>query len=181
MDKSRIKTTPSSDDTDHIARISLSGQLEKFGEFSSFLTEMEDDPKIKSIEIEICSPGGDLSTGLALTGRILTCSKDVVSIGYGEVSSAAVLPFIVCNYRYMSSMCNIMLHNILVNISGFHPLPIIESMVAHWRKLNDDFYKYLGKYSNKSAKYWRKRLEGGSEHYIYPDEALELGMCDEII
>lgn len=159
----------------------MSGELCQFGEFDTVMSQYEKS-KQKLLELHICSEGGSIYISRAIMARILMSNKPVHSYGFGQVMSAAVLPFIVCKKRYLSKYCWIMVHDTQTTssegeVKNTHQL----TQEANFnRKFDDQDYHFLADYTKKGYKYWQNRVQGKGDIYIHPEEALELGMCDEL-
>ena len=46
-------------------------------------------------------------------------------------------------------------------------------------KQDNDLYQFLSEKSVKPPTYWKEELEG--DRYLFPEEALELGLCHKIL
>jgi ATP-dependent protease ClpP protease subunit len=158
----------------------ISGELCGFGEFDTVLSECEG-KKEKKLELHICSEGGDIFLSRAIMARILQSPLDIHAYGYGAVMSGAVLPFVVCKKRYLSRHAWMMIHDTQTIGDNETKNTTQISQEANFNiKFDDQDYRFLAEYTNKSYSYWKKRIKGKGDIYIHPEEALKLGLCDEL-
>jgi ATP-dependent protease ClpP protease subunit len=158
--------------------ITLDGMIECFGDFNDDMTVLEllsDD----DIEIAICSEGGGLYDGLAVAGRIVSSPCTVISTVYGCAMSSAVLPAVVADHRRISKFAYLMLHEPSMSMDKTK-LSAIRDYVSQAYLEEDRYYTWLSEYSNRTKDYWIKRI-GKKDIYLTPEEAVDLGLMDEII
>lgn len=159
--------------------IVLDGDLEDDCDFSLVefaLSEMERSSK-KNITIRLKSYGGSVTEALAIVGRMKRSKCQITVEGYGAVMSAAVMILASADKRLMSEYGTIMHHQSSYGAMGSHTE--IQNLVAQMEKDERTWSKWMAKFSNKNEEFWYKR--GKRDFYMYADEALELGLIDEII
>lgn len=157
--------------------LTIAGSLSSFGKFCGFMQELETEHK--KFCINICSNGGGLHEGLAFAGRIACSPSHITTIAYGLVASSATLPYIVGKHRLISRFGYLMLHEASIETDG--GLKSTADFVKHVEELDEQYFKWLAKYSNRPFSYWKKRVTAGREIYLNADECIELGLADEII
>ena len=146
-------------------------------EFEDFINDCD----LKNITIQICSQGGDEGAGRALAGRIrglIDAGVNVVTVGYGDIHSAAVVVFAAGQERLLSHAAVVMVHESSVeadtlNASGYKRL-------AKQMEADEQFWcKLLERYTGTDAKVWAKLH--ADETYLTPEQALELKLATTII
>jgi ATP-dependent protease ClpP protease subunit len=157
--------------------LTISGELGSFGKFCGFMQELE--TMHNKFCINICSTGGGLHDGLAFAGRIACSPSHITTIAYGLVASSATLPYIVGKHRLISRFAYLMLHEASVDTDG--SLKATSDFIKHVEGVDEQYLKWLAKYSNKPYGYWKKLVIPGREIYLNADECIELGLADEII
>lgn len=141
------------------------------------LSEFERSSK-KRITIKINSCGGSVYDALAVVGRIKRSSCDIVIEVYGAAMSAATLIAACGDIRRMSRYAFIMHHSSSYSISGRHTE--VTAAVAQAEREERLWAKWMESFTNESESYW---YETGKhvDSYFTAQEALELGIIDEII
>ncbi|GHV12827.1 ATP-dependent Clp protease proteolytic subunit [Fibrobacterales bacterium] len=132
----------------------------------------------KDITLYINSPGGYISSGLAIYDTIQHIRSDVVTICIGEASSMAAILLAagVKGKRYALPNSRVMLHQPQGYARGqssdiqIHAREIVNTR----EKLNDIISKHTGK-SKEEIKQKTDR-----DFYLTPQEALEFGLIDEV-
>ena len=102
-------------DTENNVTIRIQGPLDHwYGTSAEQVIRALDDAQPASIKVLIESPGGFVSEGLALYSDLRARSKAGVAVTTetrGVVASAAVLPFLAGDTRYMGDGSLLMIHN----------------------------------------------------------------------
>jgi len=142
------------------------------------LIYLEYENKQKDITLYINSPGGYISSGLAIYDTIQYISSDVVTICIGEASlmAAIILAAGTKGKRFALPHSRIMLHQPQGYAKGqSSDIQIHAKEVINTRdKLND----ILAKHTGKSTEEIKKKTD--RDFYLTPQEALEFGIIDEI-
>jgi ATP-dependent Clp protease protease subunit len=132
----------------------------------------------KDVTIYINSPGGYISSGLAIYDTIEHIHSDVVTICIGEASSMAaiILAAGTKGKRFALPHSRIMLHQPQGYAKGqSSDIQIHAREVINTRdKLNDIVAKHTG----KSPEEIKKKTD--RDFYLTPQEALEFGIIDEV-
>jgi ATP-dependent Clp protease protease subunit len=149
-----------------------------FEDFDLQLTEMEKANPRKTITVRINSPGGTVYDALAIVGRIKATKCRVITEGYGHIMSAATLILAAGDIRRMSSFSWFMYHKSSYMIGGSHD--DIKEAVEQAEREEKFWAKKMTTMSTKSERFWldccNKR-----DYYVTAEEALKLGVIDEII
>lgn len=134
------------------------------------------------ITLEISSPGGSVTAGHALMDVIRKIRRQgvrVIGVVYGEAASMAPLILQACSKRVASESAIFMVHGLVhFQIGDVRNLEAERKMVNN---LVDYMAQLLGKTTKKNADYWRSILQDATPQYYTAEEALEIGLIDEII
>lgn len=125
----------------------------------------------KPITLLINSFGGEDDHARAIIAAIKTHPADVTGIVLGRAESAAAWILQCCEWRVMTSHSSIMLH------LGQSPK---DKHSKHLDKMFiDDVYQRM---VSKNPEYPRSKLVAHvhEDWNLYPTQALELGLCDEV-
>jgi ATP-dependent Clp protease protease subunit len=124
------------------------------------------------ITLVINSHGGEDDHARAIIAAIKSCPNTVNGVVYGRAESAGAWIFLNCDWRVMHSNSNLMLHMGASNKD------------KHSKRVDRMFVDdVLVQMQTKFPNYSRKRLEEQlhEDWYIYSDEVISLGLCDEVI
>lgn len=140
------------------------------------------DSSTGEITIKLISGGGDVTVARAIYDLIRGCKNKVRVICYGEVASAATIILQAGDLRLMSKNSKLMIHVGKESIPEDHPRNI-DALYAehrHDEKWIED--TYLNKIREKKKRFTRNQMKSmlDKDRYIHPQEALELGLIDEI-
>ena len=131
------------------------------------------------INIYLCSPGGCVSSALAIYDTIRFLKSNVRIICIGLVASAAVIVLCAASKgnRYALANADIMIHEIYTNISG--NASDISTHSKRVKKLYDRVNNILAISSGNEI----SKIEEDCRYDFYLDakEAIEYGFIDEII
>lgn len=127
---------------------------------------------LRPIQLLICSEGGDDDACRAIVGAIRTCRAPVYGHVIGIAESAAAWFLQVCHRRIMYPHSSLMLH-MGESTKNKHSRYIDKLFV-------DDVYSRV---LEKDPNYPRNKLVSqlGDDWNVYPSQALELGLCDEVV
>lgn len=135
---------------------------------------------IKSINVMINSPGGEISAGLLMYDCIQSSKTPIRMFCMGNAYSMGALLFACGNHgRYMLPHSELMLHEPLLgsgvrgNASSIRS--ISDSLMDTKKKMNQILAKHTGKTEEEIEK------ATGYDHYFSPEESVEFGLADEIV
>ncbi len=131
------------------------------------------------ISIYINSPGGSVTSGLAIYDTMNFIKSDVVTIGTGMCASmaAVLLSSGTKGKRKCLKNSEVMIHQVIGGCEG--QATDIKIQSDHILKLKKRLNEILSHNSNKKLKDVENDTE--RDHYLDSKEALEYGLIDEII
>tara|TARA_Y100000389_G_scaffold203676_1_gene252979 strand:- start:1514 stop:2149 length:636 start_codon:yes stop_codon:yes gene_type:complete len=130
------------------------------------------------INIILNSPGGSVYDMNGLIDYMKTLSVPVNIIVRGKaMSAAAVILAAATGKRYASKRSTIMFHE--ASSMSIGKQSDLKANVKHIGNMENDTNILLGEVTKKSADWWEK--EQKTDLYLNAQEALELGVIDEII
>ena len=138
----------------------------------------DDSKKDEPINIVINSDGGDVYEALGMIDYIQSLNVKVNTICRGRAMSAAAL--LLCSgtgVRAASKNSTIMFHEISSGIYG--KSSDMKANVQHTEKLEEILINIITANSKKDSIFWKDKIL--KDYYLSPEEALELGVIDNII
>lgn len=131
----------------------------------------------KPIKIFFFSPGGDLDVNYALIDTIRLSKTPVYGINIGRCCSAAAYIYLSCHHRYMMNHSYFVFHQGSSQLSGNY-----NEVVA----IMNDYQGQVAELSNlmkERTLYTEEEIMDNivTEWYVRKEEALEKGVCHEII
>ena len=151
-----------------------------FLKFDAELSELESHKKDASVVfVNLNSDGGDATIGLAFFDRIKSSPLEVTITAFGEVGSAATLVFAAGDKRVMTPNSSLFFHEEAVgDISGMS-LSKAKQHLQRLSEVDQQYNRLIASVSKKGIDYWDYLCV--NETYLSPQEALEAGICDEIL
>jgi len=106
--------------------------------------------------------------------------SSITTCGIGKVMSAGVLLLAAGTKgkRRVGKHCRIMLHSVIGGSTG--PMHQLENEFAEVKKIQDTYIKALVEETNMTEKDLRKLLKRKTNVYLSAEEAVELGIADEV-
>ena len=131
----------------------------------------------KPIKIFFFSPGGDLDVNYALIDTIRLSKTPVYGINIGRCCSAAAYIYLSCHHRYMMNHSYFVFHQGSSQLSSSY-----NEVVA----IMNDYQGQVAELSNlmkERTLYTEEEIMDNivTEWYVRKEEALEKGVCHEII
>ena len=138
----------------------------------------------KTIDFIVSTYGGEASEAFALYDimRVVRKDCDIATFGLGKVMSGGVLILAAGTKgkRKIGKNCRLMVHSVVGTSHG--SLFSLENEMEEVRWIQDRYTKALAKESNITEEYIREELFGKKMNvYLSAEEAVELGIADEII
>jgi ATP-dependent Clp protease protease subunit len=135
------------------------------------------------ITIMINSLGGSVSDMFAIYDAMRACHQHIVTIGIGEVCSAAGLLLVAGDRRLASKNCLFMAHQVSGGYGIDEQLGTAERQLAAVRVCWDRWAKCMAEHTNKTENYWKKELPSKIDELWLPPEKMVLdtyGIIDGI-
>jgi len=146
-------------------------------------TSEEELKETSDIEMVISSGGGDVHNMFAIYDvmKIVEKNTNIVTIGLGHVSSAAVLLLAAGTKgsRYITKNTRVMLHNCSHHYGG--TTPAIISSSKELEKIQNMMIQRLAENSKLSVGEIYNIFSRNIDEYFSAEEALEMGLVDKII
>ena len=157
--------------------------LKSSGKIETIALGEEDFPEYKPFQLWISTWGGTAMDMFAIydTMRLIGEDCDIHTVALGKVMSAGVLLLAAGTKgkRKIGKNCRIMLHSVIGGHSG--TLHNLENEMEEIRWIQDQHIKCLVEETHMSEKYLKKLLSRKVNVYLNAEEAVELGIADEII
>lgn len=137
-----------------------------------------EEKKNEPINVVINSDGGDVYEALGMIDYIQSLNVKVNTICRGRAMSAAAL--LLCSgtgVRAASKNSTIMFHEISSGIYG--KSSDMKANVQHTEKLEEILINIITANSKKDSTFWKDKIL--KDYYLSPEEAMELGVIDNII
>lgn len=134
------------------------------------------------VELRIDSSGGDCDAGFAIIDLIRLYKGEVTGVIISRAHSMASIILQSCDYRKMSMNATIVIHSVRANSISLDTLRSKKLLARKVQELEDLQYRGLSLYMQK-ATVPKKRIAAimKEDRRMRSDEALELGLVDEII
>jgi len=154
--------------TDHVANIII----------AQFLF-LDAENKDKDIKFYINTPGGSVTSGLAIydTMQYVKCDVATICVGMAASMGATLLTAGAKGKRFALPNSEIMLHQVMGGAEG--QAVDIKIQAEHILKVKDKLNKILAKHTGQSMSDIEKDTD--RDFYMTPDEAKKYGLIDKII
>ena len=134
-------------------------------------------------EVIISTNGGDAREMFAIYDMMRHIRKDcdIETLGLGKVMSAGV-PLLAAGTkgkRKIGKYCRIMLHNVSAGTIG--ALTQMQNEMKEVEKIQKQYIEILASETNMTEKQIRRLINKNVNVYLSAEEAVELGIADEII
>ncbi len=136
----------------------------------------------KVIPVIIDSYGGQVYSLMSMIASIKNSELPIATIVEGKAMSCGVILF-SCGtkgYRYITEDATLMIHD--VSSGSWGKNSEIQASAEETQRLNDKIYEILAENSNKTEKWFEKKLnkKGRADLFLDCDEAMRLGLADHI-
>lgn len=159
--------------------IQITGNIEEggFDFIDSALSELERGSR-KAVTIKINSPGGSVYEALAMVGRLQNSKCQIITEGYGQIMSAAILILAAGDKRRISKFAWAMNHEASYTINGRHS--DVKDEIAQMEREEKMWCDTMAEMSGMNAEFWYKTSHK-TNFYLTATECKNLGLVDEII
>ena len=133
----------------------------------------------ESITIYIHSTGGELAAMFAMYDMMMLCKSNIITVGMGEVCSAAV-PILAAGtkgLRKITPNTRILLHQGYDGVEGKHK--DVQATAAEFKKLDKMYTEILSKHTGHSVKKLNKDMD--TDFWLGAQDALRYNLIDEIL
>lgn len=132
----------------------------------------------REITLNVNSPGGCVSAGLAIIDALMMVSCDVRTIGFGTVASMAsiILAKGTPGKRMATPHCEVMIHQMAGQVAGQQT--DIETQARRMKSLRSTVDRILAEATGHTEKDIHEETE--RDRWFSASEALEFGLIDEI-
>jgi len=149
-------------------------------------TDLEATPIIvaRSIAMMVSTHGGtasDMFSILDIMDMVKTRTCDIETFGIGKVMSAGV-PILAAGTkgkRKVGRNCRIMLHNVMAGTGG--TIFSMENELEEIKWIQERYIETLSNYTKLTPSKIKKLLKSQKDVYISAEEAIKMGIADEII
>lgn len=135
------------------------------------------------IQFIVSTHGGLVSEMFSVYDIMRSCREDCViaTLGLGKVMSAGVLLLAsgTKGSRQIGENCQVMIHGLKSEQAGY--LSAMENDLENLNNLQERYIKALSKETNMSKRYIKKLFNRKLDVFLTAEEAVELGIADEII
>jgi ATP-dependent Clp protease, protease subunit len=133
----------------------------------------------QDIKIYVNSPGGSVTSALALYDTMQHIKSDVATICIGQAASAAavLLASGTKGKRYALPNARIMIHQVMGGAEGQQK--DIEIQAREISRIKDQINMILSKHTGQTAK--KIELDSDRDYFMSADEAKKYGLIDKVI
>ncbi|HEY0828657.1 MAG TPA: ATP-dependent Clp protease proteolytic subunit [Bacilli bacterium] len=167
---------------DAIDKTSVKAVMEriiKINKFDEDCDKKEKEFKRVPIELFINSRGGSVYDGLALINMIDHSKTPVHTYVYGLAASMGLLIAVSGHKRFSGRLSTFMYHSVSNTIGG--NMEHLKNRLDEVQRLQSIYDQYLLSKTKFEPDHLRSVLERQRDWFINPEEALNLGIIDEII
>jgi len=140
---------------------------------------LESENPEKDIYIYVNSPGGHVTSGLAIYDTMQYVKPDVATMCMGQAASmgAVLLAGGTAGKRYALPHARVMIHQVLGGVEG--QATHIEIHAKEILRIREDINLILAKHTNQPIE--KIQLDTERDFFLKPEDALEYGLIDAII
>ena len=140
---------------------------------------LESENPEKDIYVYVNSPGGHVTSGLAIYDTMQYVKPDVATMCIGQAASmgAVLLAGGTQGKRYALPHARVMIHQVLGGVEG--QATHIEIHAKEILRIREDINLILAKHTNQPIE--KIQLDTERDFFLKPEDALEYGLIDAII
>lgn len=140
-----------------------------------FLNALSAEP----IKMVINSPGGCDDMMYYLYDAIMASNAPIITVGSGQVCSAASLILVAGDERYATENCFLMLHKAKAVMTGDDDEVAAQAVVQ--AKFSDRYWKLISRHTGKPASMWYRKAKNEGESWFSAEEMVKWNLVDGII
>ena len=140
---------------------------------------LESENPEKDIYVYVNSPGGHVTSGLAIYDTMQYVKPDVATMCMGQAASmgAVLLAAGTSGKRYALPHARVMIHQVLGGVEG--QATDIEIHAREILRIREDLNEILARHTNQPID--KIRVDTERDFFLKPEDALEYGLIDAII
>ena len=140
---------------------------------------LESENPEKDIYVYVNSPGGHVTSGLAIYDTMQYVKPDVATMCMGQAASmgAVLLAAGAKGKRYALPHARVMIHQVLGGVEG--QATDIEIHAREILRIREDLNEILARHTNQPID--KIRVDTERDFFLKPEDALEYGLIDAII
>lgn len=178
----RAQYTARTDADGGVATLRISEPIDSWGwpwgvsaaDVQAVLDELPDD--VREIRVEINSPGGEATEGMAITNVLRNHPATVTSVVFGMAASAASVIAVSADETVMNPGSWLMIHNAWgIEIGEAKDM---RSYADYLDKLSDNYADTYAAAAGGTREDWRAAMD--AETWYLPDEAVAAGLADRV-
>ena len=131
------------------------------------------------IELWINSPGGYLIEMFGLYDAITTRRNKIITIGFGEIASAAGLILACGDERRVTENAFFMAHESAAELDG--PKSLVDLQLKQWEREHNQWASLMAKHTKHTRNWWLKTWKEKKELWFNSKEMVRHGIADSII
>jgi ATP-dependent Clp protease protease subunit len=131
------------------------------------------------IELWINSPGGYMVEMFGLYDIITTRQNKIVTIGFGEIASAAGLILACGDERKVTENAFFMAHESASEVMG--PKSLVDAKMVQWERENNQWAILMSRHTKHTKAWWIKSWKEKKEMWLNSKEMLRHGLVDSVI
>lgn len=131
------------------------------------------------IELWINSPGGFMSEMFGIYDIITTRKNRIITIGFGEIASAAGLILSCGDERRATENAFFMAHESSSVLEGSKSK--VDDQIAVWARQNTKWAELMARHTKHDAKWWTRQWKTKRETWFDAKEMVEHGIVDSIV
>lgn len=136
-------------------------------------------PRREPIKINVSSYGGQAYSMFNIITLIRNSRTPIYTYCYGKVMSAGLTIFMSGHKRFVGEYATLMFHG--VSSGTYGKIPEMEDSIERSKVVQKMFLDFLYKNTKMKKKKIKEILEGRKDYAFYADEAIEVGVADEIV
>jgi len=133
----------------------------------------------EEITIFINSPGGEVSSGLALYDVMKAISCPIRTVCVGSAASMGAVLFIAGDKREILSHAGVMIHDPLLSDGIAGSALKIQSISKHLMQIRKTTAEIIAKHTGKTIEEIYEKT--ATDSYFYGQEAVDFGLADKVI